>query len=551
MLLDFTLSVLPIISILIFVAILGIKPKYALLISNIYTVFIVYKHWHLSILTISAVSFLGFLNMINIMLIVFGALLVLNLLKEVGAMNVMISAFYHISADRRIQTIVIALFFSAFLDGAASFGTSAALAAFMLVILGFPPILAALVSLLYNGGQVSFGAVGLPSTTILQLTKSQVAALGLNPQQYEQTFNLYTPLFLSFVLLIISIIAMFIVTRYSANPDNKNKEFFEILPFTIFSTLIVAVIYVITSVYVSIELPSLIAGLIGTPIIIAIVKSGFLIPENTFSFPNKAKWSDSWKASAKPHLDHNTVMKSNKVSAFKAWLPYTIIAILLLITRIDFFGLKTLLNIPKISYLNIFGVPNINFSWNYAYNPGLIPFIVIAIFISLYFKLNMKKTLSVWNFTLNQIAETTITVTLAMVLMSILMATNNNSVGLTGMLPMIAKGLVDSTGNFYIFISPLIGMLGSFISGSNTLSNTLFVNVQMSASYLLHINPAIMASLQNVAGAIGIIFTLKSVVIVSATISLKNKEVYLVKVGLLAAIICSVLLSLLVWFIVF
>lgn len=270
-----------------------------------------------------------------------------------------------------------------------------------------------------------------------------------------------------------------------------------------------------------------------------------------FSFPAKSQWSDSWKNSAKPHLDHNNEYKQTKVSAFKAWLPYTIIAILLLITRIDFFGLKTLLNIPKISYLNILGMPNVNFSWNYAYNPGLIPFILIAIFISLYFKLNIKKTFNVWKFTLNQISETTITVTLAMVLMSILMATDNNPVHLTGMLPMIAKGLVNTTGNFYIFISPLIGMLGSFISGSNTLSNTLFVNVQMSASYLLHINPAIMASLQNVAGAIGIIFTLKSVVIVSATISLKNKEVYLVKMGLLTAVICSVLLSVLVWFIVF
>ena len=96
------------------------------------------------------------------MAIIFGAILILNTLKQSGAMETINHGFRGVTTDRRNQVIIIGWLIGAFIEGPAGFGTPAALAAPLLVGLGFPSLAAAMSTLILNSSPVSFGAAGTP-----------------------------------------------------------------------------------------------------------------------------------------------------------------------------------------------------------------------------------------------------------------------------------------------------------------------------------------------------------------------------------------------------
>ena len=118
--------------------------------------------WKMSPGFILASTLSGFGSAINVLIIVFGAVLILYTLRESGAMDTISYGFLNLSRDRRIQAIIIAFMFGAFIEGAAGFGTPAALAAPLLLGLGFPAMAAVCVALICNSVPVTFGAVGTP-----------------------------------------------------------------------------------------------------------------------------------------------------------------------------------------------------------------------------------------------------------------------------------------------------------------------------------------------------------------------------------------------------
>lgn len=118
--------------------------------------------WRVEPIRVLASAIQGVLLSLDILIIVFGALLVLNIMQSSGAMEVINQNLQKVTADRRVQLVIIAYAFGAFIEGAAGFGTPAALAAPLLIGLGFPPLAAAVVALICNSTPVSFGAVGTP-----------------------------------------------------------------------------------------------------------------------------------------------------------------------------------------------------------------------------------------------------------------------------------------------------------------------------------------------------------------------------------------------------
>ena len=109
-----------------------------------------------------AMTIEGLHTAVGILIIVFGAILILMTLRESGAMETIQSGMQGVSGDMRIQAIIIGYMFAAFIEGAAGFGTPAALAAPLLLALGFPPLAAAIICLTFNTFPVTFGAVGTP-----------------------------------------------------------------------------------------------------------------------------------------------------------------------------------------------------------------------------------------------------------------------------------------------------------------------------------------------------------------------------------------------------
>ena len=157
---------------------------------------------------------------IQILLIVFGALAVLFTLRESGAIAAINVGFYKISPDRRVQAIIIAWFFGSFIEGSAGFGTPAALAAPLLLSLGFPALAAVMVSLIANSTSVSFGAVGTPTLIgIGQSTNTpeilqQITEAGMQYNDFIYQVGLWTALQHAIPAIFIPLILVAMMTRF-------------------------------------------------------------------------------------------------------------------------------------------------------------------------------------------------------------------------------------------------------------------------------------------------------------------------------------------------
>ena len=126
------------------------------------TCLIAYFFWGVTEKRILASTLQGLIITFNILWIIFGAILLLNTLKYSGAIRTIRQGFSNISSDRRIQVILIGWLFGCFIEGASGFGTPAAVAAPLMVAVGFPPLSAVVFGMMIQSTPVSFGAVGTP-----------------------------------------------------------------------------------------------------------------------------------------------------------------------------------------------------------------------------------------------------------------------------------------------------------------------------------------------------------------------------------------------------
>ena len=356
----FFFASLPIILIFILMVVLRWKAIKAMPYTWIITAMIGYFVWQMPLSWISAATVKGIFVAVEIILIIFGAILLLKLLELGGAISILDKTLKNISSDRRIQVIIIAFLFGSFIEGAAGFGTPAALAAPLLVSLGFPAIAAVIIALVANSVPVTFGAVGTP---ILIGVKS---VIDINLMQV--TFYAALIHFIIGTFIPLALVAM--LTKLYG----KNKSFREgltIWPYAIWAGLCFTIPYLITASFLGPEFPSLIGGLVGMIVLIFTTKKGFLIPKKTWDFPNKKSWPTEWKTT------QISLHTQKSLSIKKAILPYVLVGLLLALTRIPQLPFGRWLKELIINISSIFGA-EINYSFAPLYSPGFVFIIVSA-----------------------------------------------------------------------------------------------------------------------------------------------------------------------------
>ncbi len=155
-------SLTPVISVMLFLVLLRMPASRAMPISMVITALAAVFIWQMDTTLLAASVVEGLLSAITPLTIIFGAVFLLNTLKYSGAMDTIRAGFTNISSDARVQVIIICWLFGSFIEGSAGFGTPAAIGAPLLVLLGIPPVAAAVVALVADSTSVSFGAIGLP-----------------------------------------------------------------------------------------------------------------------------------------------------------------------------------------------------------------------------------------------------------------------------------------------------------------------------------------------------------------------------------------------------
>ncbi|HAE22546.1 MAG TPA: L-lactate permease [Spirochaetaceae bacterium] len=488
----------------------------------------------------------GALDAFNILIIVFGAILLMNTLKNSGAIRAIKGTFYNISPDRRVQAIIIAGLFGFFIEGAAGFGTPAALAGPLLVSLGFPPMAAVIVALVGNSMPVSFGAVGTPilggAARVLN-APNVIEALN----QYGWTFDVfvhqigvYTAIIHAAVGTFLPLLIVMILTKLFGQKKSF-KDAFAIAPFALFAGLCFSVPYLLIAIFIGPELPSLLGALIALLIVIPAAKAGFLQPKTSWDFPERKNWGSDWVGTVEPGALKED---SPQMGTLLAWLPYVLVALILVVTRIPALGIKQLLTMPAltIAWKGILGT-SLAYNLQPLYLPGTVPFILVAVLTIFLHKMDGKTVRTTWANSLKQMVPATIALVFAVSMVAIMRNSGNNGTGNLDMLKTLSTAAAGMLSSVWIFIAPFIGMLGAFMAGSNTTSNILFSSFQYEVASSASLSRVIVVALQVVGGAIGNMICVHNVVAASTTVGVLGKEGKIIRINIVPAALYAVLAS--------
>ena len=503
---------------------LRISAKNAMPLVYISAVAIAFVVWEVSFSRVMASTIEGILITVSVLWIIFGAILLLNTLKHSGAIIVIRQGFNNISPDRRIQAIIVAWLFGCFIEGASGFGTPAAIAAPLLVAIGFPAMAAVMLGMMVQSTPVSFGAVGTP--ILIGVNKGlDSAGIGANLQNLGSSWDVYLQIITSEVAIthaiagtLIPLFMCLMLTRFFG--ENKSwTEGLAILPFAIFGGLAFTIPYALTGVFLGPEFPSLIGALVGLPIVILAAKSGFLVPKKTWDFAPMEKWPSSWMSKFEMKFDAMT--SKVPMSLTKAWIPYILVAIVLVITRVSL-EVKSFISSFAFSYKNILG-EGLNFSMAPLYLPGGILVFVVLITYFLH-KMEFKELKEAISESSKVMIGAGFVLMFTVPLVRILINSGVNGSGFDSMPIAMANFVAQSVGDIYPFFAPMVGALGAFIAGSNTVSNMMLAQFQFGVADALGISTAFMVALQAVGAAAGNMIAIHNVVAASATVGLLDQE---------------------------
>ncbi len=501
--------------------------------------------WDIPLNWLVGASIGGVIDAFGILLIVFGALLILQLLKDSGGVDSISYSMATVSTDRRVQALLLAFLMGAFFEGAAGFGTPAAVAAPLLVALGHPPLIAATVALIGNSVPVSFGAVGVPIwggiSVVEGLVEMPIESMGAQIENFRvflESVGGFTAVLNGSMAIFIPLAIVAVMTKIAEGSLLKGLK---VWPLAIFSGLIFGIPMFLIANFIGPELPSLLGSLIALPIFVFAVRNNFLVPKDEWDYPPQENWDDEWEdevvAEAEvPDPDDLTI------TPFKAWLPYLLIAAILVITRIEAFGLVGTLQGVEIGWENILGT-DISEGIAPLYNPGIIPFLLVALISPYILGMEKGKAAGCWKETLNTVKPAAIALFFAVAMVYIMM--NSDPVAEYTMLEEMAFAAANAFGGAWHFGAPFVGTLGAFIAGSNTVSNIMFGAFQFETALASGVEVIPTLSLQTAGAAGGNMLCVHNVVAAITTVGLVGKEGLVMRKTIVVTILYGLLIALL------
>lgn len=537
------IAFLPILATLILMLVFNWPAKWCLMISWVMSSILAFTMWDVEFIDIAANSVLGVLSSLDVLIIIFGAILLMNTLKASGATSAINRGFMNINPDKRVQAIIIGFAFCSFIESAAGFGTPAALAGPLMVSLGFPPMAAAVIALICDSVAVSFGAVGTPvNQSIAIMSDPSYTTYMTDPESYNAAFGLWTAIPHAIVGTFLPLLVLLITTKVFGK-EKSFKPALEAAPFALFGGLCLSVPMLFLAMFMGHDFASLFASLFAIGATVVAAKVGFLCPKTAWDFGNKEDWNPDWLSTQKV-----APPKESKMSLIKAWAPYLLIALILVATRIPQLGIKALLNgtadaKPLIG--TYFSVDNIlgrglNYTLKWAYLPGTF-FVIVAIITFFIHGMKKKEVAAAFSDTFKQIAGAAIAIVFGLALVKVMSFDPDGDGAKLSMMAEMANSLASLVNGFtFIIISPFIGVLGSFVSGSNTVSNTLFTSLQYLTAEKVGVATVFAVAMQTVGGAIGNITCINNAVAASATLGISGKEGKLIKTNFPAMLIYTI-----------
>lgn len=483
--------------------------------------------WQMSPVRVVAASIQGLFLTFDLLFIIFGAILLLHTLERSGGVAAIRKSFHGVSDDRRVQVVIVAWLFGSFIEGAAGFGTPAAVAAPLLVALGFPAAAAVMLGMMIQSTAVTFGAVGTPILVGAQgglggeAFSADLALAGLTMMDYLRLVTAKVVLLHAAAGILIPTWMVVMMTRFFG--ANKSwTEGLSILPFTLFGGLAFTVPYILFGTFLGPEFPSLLGAPVGLALTVWVVRRGWLIPEDTWDFPSRGSWKEDWVSGIEEELAD--VPEGKGVSAVMAWAPYAVLGLLLVLTRLPQLPLNQWLRAPAvtIAWPDILGSGIVG-TTTPLYLPGFILLIVVGI-TALLHRMDGAALGDVVRSSSKVLVGAGIVLVFTVPMVRVYINSGVNAAGLASMPLAMAEWVAGNVGQVWPLFAGMTGALGAFIAGSNTVSNLMFAAFQYGVAERLAMSTVMIVALQAVGAAAGNMVAVHNVVAASATVGLLGKE---------------------------
>lgn len=453
---------------------------------------------------VSAAVIEGILSALTPLAIVFGAVFFFRILEASGALAALTRRLRSLSPDPVAQLMVVGWSFSFLVEGLSGFGTPAALAAPVLVGLGFPPVRVAAMCLVMNSVPVSFGAVGTPlwfGLGDLGLTAEELRGVGVRAAAVN-----------SAAAPLVCAAALAIVLPW--------REVRARLAF-IGAVTAATVIPYFASSFLSTEFPSIVGGACGLAAAAALARGGVGLPK-----------AARGAAEGEPAAVRSA---GAPVGGVRAVLPLIAVVALLGVTRIG--RLRTALNAEEpaarlsveglgeawVSAALVAGVRGIlgtEASWRMAilYVPFILPFVAVALLTWPLLRMQRREVGAALTGSVRRLGRPALALAGALVLAKMLVLGGGGSPAMV-----LGGAMAGAAGEAWPVLAPLLGALGSFFSGSNTVSNLTFGPVQAAIGKELGLGPTLLPALQTAGGAMGNMICIHNIVAVAAVLGLSDK----------------------------
>ena len=441
----------------------------------------------------SAIGYGAAFGLFPIGWVVFTAILLYNITVSTGKFQIVKDSVGSLTEDRRLQALLIAFAFGAFIEGAAGFGTPVAVAAAMLTGLGFSPFFAGGICLLANTAPVAFGSIATPILTLAGITSLPLDRLSAGVGRVCAPVSLIVPSYLVLVM-------------------GGWRALRGVLPAAAICGIAFGGTQLFVSNLIGPQVTDILASLAAMAALVLFLK--FWKPRDEYRFEEF-----STTQTAPPRHSGRELLI--------AWGPY-----LLLVVFVLAWGYKPLqaaLNSVSLSFEwpglhnailrmpPVVNKPSLYpavYGFNWLSAPGT-ACLFAAILGAILLGMTPAKFFRVLWDTIRQLllAELTIAAVLALAYLM-------NYCGATATL-----GLAFSvTGAMFPFFSALLGWLGVFLTGSDTASNALFGNLQVITAGRLNMNAVLMASSNSAGGVMGKMISLQSIAVASAATAMKTEE---------------------------
>lgn len=438
-----------------------------------------------------------------------------KLTVKTGQFEIIRSSVLSITDDRRLQALLIAFSFGAFLEGAAGFGAPVAISAALLVGLGFNPLYAAGICLIANTAPVAFGAIGIPIIAVEGPTG--IPAMDISKMVGRQLP--FLSVFIPFYLIIIM---------------SGFKRAWEVLPAILVSGVSFAVTQYVSSNFLGPELPDILSAIVSLIALAVFLK--FWKPKTTFRFSHEKEMA----AAAEAHqLEHQKASYSAG-QIFKAWTPF-----LLLTAMVSVWGIPAVKQAltghyegsnPLLLFINDIGgrltfAPGVPFLHNQILDGSGKPLealykldlagsagtaiLIAAVLTKFVTGMPWKEWGAVFTDSLKELGKPILTIASV-----VGFAYVTNSSGMSTTLGMS----LAMTGSMFAFFSPVLGWLGVFITGSDTSANLLFGSLQKVTAQSVGMEPVLSVAANSSGGVTGKMISPQSIAVACAAVGLAGKE---------------------------